>query len=181
MSNIVKWTPNLAVSRRIEEALELVNTNVPAVRREQRQDARPLFGNTGPVVREPVQASSQMVAMPRVCALVDRLYASYYVLDSNSSYRYSRSGQVNKAVFRELYSGVGVRSYKLRAADIDEESCPWCGTSGRGGIHCPMCSGFTCWGTTVDNRFWRCRPSCGYSGELGSRTVEHIGVVPRSD
>jgi len=48
MSNIIKWTPNLAVSRRIEEALELVNTNVPAVRQEQRQNLRPFFGNTKP-------------------------------------------------------------------------------------------------------------------------------------
>ena len=181
MSNIVKWTPNLAVSRRIEEALELVNTNVTDVRQEQRQNLRPFFGNTNPVAHQSAQTSPPVVAMPRVCALVDKVYASYYVLGSNGGYRYSRSGQISKAVFRELYSGVGVRSYKLRAADIDEESFPWCGTSGRGGIHCPRCGGFTCWGTTIDNRFWRCRPSCGYSGELGSRTVEHTGIVPRTD
>jgi hypothetical protein len=180
MSNIVKWTPNLAVSRRIEEALELVNTNLP-VRQEKGQSMSPFFSNGGQAVRATAQTSPPVVAMPRVCALVDKVYAAYYVLDSNGRYRYTRSGQMNKAVFRELYSGVGVRSYELRAADIDEESCPWCGTSGRGGIHCPKCRGFTCWGTTVDNRFWRCRPSCGHSGELGSRTVEHIGVVPRSD
>ena len=181
MSDIVKWTPNLAVSRRIEEALEVVNTNVPVVRQEQRQSLRLFFSNGNQVVRETEQAAPQLVAMPRVCALVDKVYASYYILGANGGYRYTRSGQVNKAVFRELYSGVGVRSYKLRAADIDEENCPWCGTSGRGGIHCPKCAAFTCWGTTVDNRFWRCRPSCGHSGELVSRPVECIGVVPRTD
>jgi hypothetical protein len=176
MSDIVKWTPNIAVSRRIEEALELVNTNLPAVRQEPRHGLRPISSSTGPVL-QPAPASPQLVAMPRVCALVDKAYASYYVLGEGGRYRYTRSGQVNKAVFRELFSGVGVSSYKLRSVDIDEETCPWCGTSGRGGIYCQVCKSFVCWGSVIDNHLFRCR--CGDSGELSKTTIDNIGVVPR--
>jgi hypothetical protein len=174
MSNIVKWTPNLAVTRRIEEALELVNTKVPAIRQEEK---RPALGNSAPPAVDNGRRSPQLVAMLRACALVDKPYASYYVLGEDGRYRYSRSGQVNKAIFRELYSGFGVGSFRMRSADIDEETCPWCGSSGPGGVLCEACETFICWGAVVDNRFIRCR--CGHSGELSKRTLENIGVVPR--
>lgn len=178
MSNIVKWTPNLAVSRRIEEALEVVKENAPAIRRED--DRRPFFSRERHAVRETAQPLPSRVAMPRVCALVDKYYASYYMLGSNGRYRYSRSGQIDKAVFRQLYSGVGVGEYRMRAADIDEETCPWCGTSGRSGVYCSQCHTFTCWGSTVDNRFWSCRASCGNSSELVNVVVEHIALIPKT-
>jgi hypothetical protein len=179
MSNIVKWTPNLAVTRRIEEALQAVDENVPAIRQEE--DRLSLFSSGDRVVREAAsQALPQRLAMPRACALVNRPYASYYLIGPDGAYRYSRSGQLNKASLRELFSGVGVGSYRMRAADIDEETCPWCGTSGNGAVHCPACNTFTCWGSVVDNCFWSCRASCGYSGKLARRAVEQIAMIPRT-
>lgn len=177
MSNIVKWNPNLAVSRRIEEALELVNQKAPAVRRVEQ--SRPLWGSNL-LAPQTATALPQVVAMPRVCTIVGNPYAAYYPLSPDGAYRYSRSGQLNKASLRELFSGVGVSKYRMRSEDIDEENCPWCGASGQGAVHCTRCDAFTCWGSVVDNRFWRCRPSCGFSSELVRRAVEHIGIIPRA-
>jgi hypothetical protein len=174
MGELVKWKPNLDVTRRIDEALDFISGNKPVL---QAPCSPPV-----PVHPQDVgstQTSPAVVAMPRVCAVTDQPYMSYYVLGSGGHYRYSRPGQLTKAIYRAAYSGAALKNYRMDREDIDEETCAWCGASGYGAVFCTQCSSFTCWGTVVDNRFWRCRRGCGSAGELVDDVVEHVGVIPR--
>ena len=176
MNELVRWKPNVNISRRIEEALAAVET--PPLP-ERRVVPVPLIHSPRDGGRVATPDAPPLLAMPRVCAVTGKPYMSYY-LQRNGRYRYSRSGQLSKAIFREVFAPNGGRGFVLGNQDIEEETCAWCGTSGIGGIECPICRSFTCWGTVIDNRLWRCHGACGHAAELERRSINQIGVIPAS-
>jgi hypothetical protein len=118
-----------------------------------------------------------VLASPRVCCVVNKPAAAYYLNGMDGRYHYARSGQVTGAVRRALFSFTVV-AYQLRNDEVGEETCPWCGVSGNVPIFCTNCRTFTCWGTVVENRTHFC--SCGNIGQIFRSNQKHFGVVPRS-
>ena len=118
-----------------------------------------------------------VVDLPRVCALHDRPYVARYVMGADGRFRHGQTIKVTRALWRGEYEGNQNR-YCVPHADIDDESCAWCGAHGRGSFLCPVCRTEVCRGRTAD-RYFRCRESCGYEAPLGPVKVRaHEGLRP---
>jgi hypothetical protein len=174
---LIRWKPSTAVESRVKQALELARGTG---QHEYDQSA----ANPPAIVRPPftppmrTNGRPSLLALPRVCAIRDKPYVAYYLLGEGGRYSHSRAGQITKAVYEQSFCHPDMSAHQLYSSEIGEEKCAWCGCEGRGGLLCPRCKSFTCWGKVVNN-FWSCRPSCGYSAPLTTGTVEHVGVVPR--
>lgn len=162
MNELVKWRPNAEVDRRIEEAMEMIaaSQRPPTARSHSRQPA--------------TQAQALTVALPRVCGIRDLPWAAYYEPGANGRYRHSQSGIVNKQVYRASFCGTRT-AVRLRYDDVEDEMCPYCGTSGPP-IYCRSCRNWVCRGRVIDNYF-KCTGSCRAHGNLVRCTDDQEGVV----
>jgi hypothetical protein len=136
-------------------------------------------GNRGaslPGLRGGVSGGGGVVDLPRVCAVHDKPYVARYVMGADGRFRHAQTIKVTRALWRGQYEGNQNRCV-VHSADIDDESCAWCGAHARGAVLCPECNAEVCRGRTVDNYF-RCRASCQNEGMMVTGARTHEGLRP---
>lgn len=162
MNDLVKWRPNVEIDRRIEEAMEVIRRPPPDRRRGS------------PAVPWEQSAPGKMVALPRLCSIRNRPWVAYYELGRDGHFRHAQAGIVNKQVYRASFCGTK-SAVCVSWQDIEEEMCPYCGTSGSPVI-CQGCRNWWCRGRVVDDRF-SCL-ACGGGGRLSPCEENHSGAYP---
>jgi hypothetical protein len=138
-----------------------------------------------PAAREIVAGeiiAGQIVDVPRICAVHDKAYLASYVRGVNGLFQFSKTIKPNSLPVGAGNSGAGPEPETVKIdPDGPEEICAWCGAgpgvvSGKRyeTILCNHCEAYICTGRTKDN-FFRCRKSCGASGQIGDRWVDTKG------
>jgi hypothetical protein len=132
----------------------------------------------------PAPAAGQVVDVERVCAVHDKPFIASYVRGADGPLRFTKSFKVKaEAGGNGSASGTSLQSIPPREFSHEGpgEICAWCGAgpgflSGRrfSAVACSQCGGAVCVGRTED-RFFRCRASCGGAGWLGDEAVESKG------
>ncbi len=164
---IVKWKPRGSCAESIERSLAIIRGGGGLPARAE----RPL----------PPTASDLKPArldVLRTCAQHDRPWAAVYLLARDGSYQYSTSIQITKLLYRTQYTPGAQETQVIDNRWIDEETCPWCGVSGKGAFLCGQCKKLI--GHCRSNgMFFRCTPRCGAEGWAAPRNFENIALVPR--
>ena len=164
MSQIVKYNPQSASLRRLEQTLE----------RERQSTPLPQTRTNGPIARRTTKLPPR-VDLLRVCAQHENPYAAVYLLDSgNGGYHYSTSVAISKTLYRTQYAPAVAETVIWDNKWIDEETCALCGVSGRP-VQCGVCRQISCRGRST-GQYFRC--SCKAEGWIEERAFEHIGVIP---
>lgn len=123
------------------------------------------------------QAAGEIVDLPRLCGVHEgRAYAARYVRGSDGRFHHAQTIKVTEALFLGQYADSAQKAV-VPGEDITDETCPWCGASGFGSIHCGTCGHEVCYGRTA-GRFFRCRLSCGGKGNMTTDNRAHVGVAP---
>jgi hypothetical protein len=117
--------------------------------------------------------AGDVIDLPRICAVHDKPYAARYVRGNDGVFRHAQTIRITETL-GDQYSGNGIG---LSSKYWQEESCPWCGGHGAGGIRCGRCRYEICYGKT-QGRFFRCRSSCGSSGNIVSEDRTQEGLRP---
>jgi hypothetical protein len=165
--DVVIWKPRGIGAASIERSLAIIRGagEVP-VRAE-----RPL----------PVATSSRnppRLDVLRTCAEHDRPWAAVYLLARDGSYQYSTSIQITKLLYRTQYVPGAQETQVIDSQWIDEETCPWCGVSGKGAFLCAVCKKLV--GHCRSNgMYFRCRPGCTGEGWATPGNFENIALAPR--
>jgi hypothetical protein len=171
---LVKWSGGKPVRispdtkrRVISEALALL-TSAPV---------SPARGNRAGLPVSALQPGD-VVDLARVCAVHDKPYAARYVMGADGRYRRGPMIEVTEALFLRQYAANGVRRV-VRPQQIlfAEETCIWCGACGVGSVLCGGCWHEVCYGRMA-GRFFRCRSSCGWQGNMIWRARNAEGVTP---
>ena len=174
---LVKYqgTTNLA-ARKIENALAKVRGDLESLQEHNPRYPTPSTEPTYPTRTGPSDES--VIDLPRFCAVHDRPYMSRYVLENDGHHEYVGPIRVTQALYQRQYASSMDDPHSVDNEDIGEETCAWCGISGRGSVACGKCKREICYGKTTGDYF-RCRKSCSAEGRLvpGART--NRGVVPR--
>ena len=163
---IVRWKPRGSCGESIERSLAIIRGagELPA-KAEQRPQA------------VTSSAKPPRLDVLRICAQHDRPGAAVYLLERDGSYHYSTSIQITTTLYRTQYAPGAQETLVIDPRWIDEETCAWCGVSGRA-FECGVCKKLVgaCRSTGM---YFRCRPSCGAEGLARPRSVENIAIVPR--
>jgi hypothetical protein len=117
--------------------------------------------------------AGDVIDLPRICAVHDKPYAARYVRGNDGVFRHAQTIRVTETL-GEQYTGNGIG---LSSKYWQEESCPWCGAHGSGSIQCGRCRYEICHGKT-QGKFFRCRNSCGSSGNIVSEDRTQEGFKP---
>lgn len=186
MSNaIVKWRgPESEAGRKIDTALEKWGHTggLQKLRRFEKVETSPLSRGQArgreAVYYAPSEAGGQVVDLPRICAVHDKLYAARYIRGADGRFRHAQSIKVTDALYLGQYADNPHRTL-VPAGDLADETCPWCGASGFSSVRCGSCGKEICYGKTT-GRFFRCRASCPGQGNMVSKDRGHEGVTPSS-
>lgn len=117
----------------------------------------------------------QVLNLPRSCADKGQLYFARYL---KSWYRWELTQMIRPEAGAEI---VVTRGFKIDAASIGNERCPWCWAEGRGAIRCGRCNADVCYGKTSKPSFWhphgyfRCH--CGGEGSIREVNESYEGVT----
>ena len=176
-NEMVKWNGGSLVKLSPVEKSRQARAAALALLRPRELETRP------PVVAGPppvaLAKAGEIVDLPRICALHDRPYAARYIRDADGVFRRGPMIEVTEAIYLRQYAGSGVRRLAVPAGNIRfvEETCPWCGASGVGAVLCGGCRHEICYGKMAA-RFFRCRPSCGWHGNMIWTVRGAEGVMP---
>ena len=174
-SEIIKANPN---NRSLAHRTLARQTMIDALARLRRTGEHLKKHEQDRLTRLAPHVPSEIVDLPRMCAVHDRPYAARYVRASNGRYRYAQSVKVTEAVFLSQYADSLNDVCNVPSNDIGEETCAWCAASGSGSVLCGSCKKEVCYGKTT-GRFFRCRVSCGGEGNMVSGHRRYNGVSPR--
>lgn len=123
-------------------------------------------------------SSSDVIDLPRICAVHDMPYIARYVRGADDWLHHAQTIQVTRHLYRTQYEAA--EGVIVDAADLDEEACAWCGARGFGSLSCGKCKAEICYGRVTIEGFVRCRDSCGLARWMGKAVVRpHEGVRPR--
>jgi hypothetical protein len=153
-----------ALTRKEKKVLERFKRNVP--------DVLGLNSVNGACTCGP----GDVVDLPRVCAVHDKPYDARYIMGADGRFRHAQTIQLTRALWRGQYEGNENRCV-VDTADIDDESCAWCGAHGRGGVLCPSCNAEVCRGRMAE-KYFRCRASCPGKGTAVRRSWTREGLRP---
>jgi hypothetical protein len=153
MANIVKYNP--AIVRRVDQALDLV-------RRREEPPGR---------IDTSVVSRVTLIALPRICVIFNKPYLAYYRVGAGTC-QHTQCGQVTRAAYTQTFNE---RKKGVYAEQIGDETCCWCGVSGRGALYCLQCHQYICWGTSVNGRTALC--VCGNDAAIGGKQPAQVGLV----
>lgn len=117
-----------------------------------------------------------LVDLPRKCAVHGKPYAARYVRGKDGVFSLGSMIDVTGPLYVRQYAG-NHNTVIVPGSNLEDETCPLCGASGRGSVLCNACKSEVCYGRTAGNYF-RCHPSCPGEGVLGPLPRVHYGVTP---
>ena len=166
-------------------------TKVSEARRKMDEALATLRGETSLVIEAEREWRHQIISprssqtgagavldMPRVCAVHDRLYVSRYVQAADGFFHYGQGIRITTKS-SDQYSSDRQDQGSLQPSDLEDETCPWCGSAGFGAILCIYCNAEVCRGRTISNTMFHCRESCGHSGRLDNKPRPLRGLRPQ--
>jgi hypothetical protein len=163
---ITKWKPRSLCPESIERSLAIIRGGgeLPA-----RQQLLPAARSSGKPRRLDVLT---------LCAQHDRWSGAVYLLEKDGSYKYSTSIQITETIRRAQYAPGTQEIQVVDSRWIGEQTCAWCGVSGRGAFECGACKRPVghCRSTGM---YFRCTEICPGEGWAEERSIKHIGIVPR--
>jgi hypothetical protein len=173
-NELVKWNGGSLVKSPVEKCREARTAALALLRPHELGTRPPLLAGPPDVA---LAKAVEMVDLPRICAVHDRPYAARYIQGTDRVFRRGPMIEVTEELYVRQYAR-GQR-LDLPAEDIRfvEETCPWCGASGIGAVLCGGCWMEICYGKMA-GRFFRCRPSCGWYGNMIWTVRRASGVMP---
>jgi len=170
MKDLIRVVPD-AVSLEIERRLVWKTQRAELVRLPtlEHYDARD--------VTRPSATPRQMIAVPRFCAVFDKKYIAWYEALGAGSFEHRNTACFTPGLERASFRGGG-QECSLPPGAVQEEVCPWCGTSGHGAVKCDRCGGLVCYGRSDGQHYFRCRLSCRESGRIIDANYRTPGMVP---
>jgi hypothetical protein len=137
-----------------------------------------------PVITAPPRPSvpeiRDHIELLRICSSRRQLYFSRYKIDRGQLI-YSCSVQVNELTKHMIYGQRFHDGIEVSDSQLGYETCPWCGTTRHGTIHCKTCENFMCGGLTYwrgSDQFIVC-VGCNEEGKIVPETNTQVGIFPK--
>jgi hypothetical protein len=131
-------------------------------------------------------AASEVIEVPRVCAMFDKPWIARYVRGARGLFRLMDTVKPESGNAAGAGQGSAARDVILTSSetsrDSEPERCPWCGVKGAL-ILCESCGAWVCRSQVTkreDGEHFRCRASCGSEGTLTKTTEGYKGRLAQA-
>lgn len=173
--SLIKWKPNVQY---------LTKTNPNMIDRVF--EVKPAFQPPAGYIqtkRQPSIVEQEIrdhIELLRICSSRRQLYFSRYKIDRGQLI-YSCSVQVNELTKHMIYDRRSHDGIEVSDSQLGYETCPWCGTTHYGALHCGVCGSFMCYGLAYwrgSDQFIIC-VACNVEGRIMPETNTQVGIFPK--
>lgn len=131
--------------------------------------------------------ASDVIEVPRVCAMFDKPWVARYVRGARGLFRLMDTVKSDGGSTAGAGKGnAAARDVTLTGSetsrDSEPERCPWCGVKGTL-VLCESCDAWVCRSQVSERQggdYFRCRASCGNAGILTNTTEGYKGRLAQA-